>query len=153
MSSIYYEEELKELNKSGLKYLIVGGIAVNLHGLPRLTRDLDLMIDINADNLQKFVKVMKKLNYATKFPINEWQGKSAIAFFSDQDDSKQIDVLLKNPIDFKAAYKRRKMFKINEASFNCVGFDDLLKMKEIAGRDRDLIDMGYLKKFKSEEKT
>jgi hypothetical protein len=42
------------------------------------------------------------------------------------------------------------VFKLRNTNISCVGFDDLIKMKEIANRDRDWIDIGYLKKYKRE---
>lgn len=147
---IYYEEEIKALNRSKIKYLVVGGIAVNLYGLHRLTRDLDLMIDITEENLQKFVHLMNELKYGTKISTEEWKGLVSIAFHHQKDKSKQIDIFLKNPIDFKSAYKRRRIIKLGKTKVSCVSLDDLLKMKEIAGRDRDWIDIGYLKKYMKE---
>ena len=152
MSEKYYEKEIKALNKSKIKYLVVGGIAVNLYGLYRLTRDLDLMIDISEENLEKFMSLMNKLGYGTNLSIDEWKGKVAIAFRHQKDKSKQIDIFIRNPIDFKNAYKKRKIFKLGKTKIVSVSFEDLLKMKEISGRDRDLIDMGYLKKYKQEGK-
>jgi hypothetical protein len=152
MIDLYYEKVFNALNKSKIKYLVVGGIAVNLYGLIRLTRDLDLMIDISEENLAKFVHLMKALGYGTKLSVSEWQDKVAIAFRNAKDESKQIDIFMKNPIDFGDAYKKRKIFKLGRTEVACVGFEDLLKMKEIAGRDRDLIDMGYLKKYRQEGK-
>ena len=150
MIEYYYEKEVKTLNKHRLKYLVVGGIAVNLHGLNRLTRDLDLMIDINEENLAKFIFLMDKLGYGSKVSIDDWKGKVAIAFRHNKIENKQIDVFMKNPIDFKKAYKKRAIFKIGKTKVSCVGLLDLIKMKEIANRDRDWIDIGYLKKYKQE---
>ena len=152
MSLLYYEEEIRALNKTKIKYLVVGGVAVNLHGLVRMTRDLDLMIDINEDNLQKFVSLMSKLGYGTNLSVDEWKGKVTIAFRNDKDKSKQIDIFMKNPIKFDQAYKRRKLFDLGRVKISCVGLEDLLRMKAISGRDRDLIDSGYLKKYKREKK-
>jgi len=152
MSELQYEDEIKALNKKRIKYLVVGGIAVNLHGLYRLTRDLDLMIDINEENLEKFVDLMSKLDYGTKVSIDDWKGKVAIAFRHNRDADKQIDVFMRNPIDFKKAYQRRNILKLGKTKVSCVCLDDLLKMKEIANRNRDWIDIGYLKKFKKEGK-
>jgi len=146
MSELLYEEELKALNRCKLKYLVIGGFAVNLHGLYRLTRDLDLMIDISEDNLEKFINLMKKLGYASTVAIEKSKNTAALSFRLDKDDYKQIDVFLKNPINFLRAYKRRKLFKFGKTSVACVGLKDLLAMKELAGRDRDWIDIGYLRK-------
>ena len=152
MIEMYYEPIIKALNKSKIKYLVVGGIAVNLYGLNRLTRDLDLMIDISEKNLSKFVHLMNTLGFGTKLSVDEWEGKVAIAFRHQKDQSRQVDIFVKNPIDFSAAYGRRKILKLGKTKVSCISFDDLLEMKEISGRDRDLIDMGYLKKYEQEGK-
>lgn len=147
---MYYEDEIKALNKSRIKYLVIGGIAVNLYGLHRLTRDLDLMIDISEENLQCFVHLMNKLGYGSKISTEEWKGLISIGFRHKKDELKQIDIFLKNPIDFKSAYKNRKIIKLGKTKVSCVSLADLFKMKEIAGRDRDWIDIGYLKKYMKE---
>ena len=152
MRELYYEDEIKALNKSKIKYLVVGGIAVNLYGLNRFTRDLDLMIDINEENLAKFIDLVNKLGYGTKVAIDDWKGKVAIAFRHSKEENKQIDVFMKNPIDFNKAYKKRVTFKVGKANISCVNLDDLIRMKEKADRNRDWIDIGYLKKYKREGK-
>ena len=48
-----YRKIFKELNKSKIEYLVVGGLAVNFHGIPRMTYDLDLMLLMESDNILK----------------------------------------------------------------------------------------------------
>jgi len=147
----YYRKEIKAFNKNRLHYLVIGGIAVNLYGLQRLTLDLDLMIDLSPELLEKFVKIMEKLGYGTKVPQKKWAKVMAIAFVNQQDNDKRIDVFLKNPIDFTKAYKRRKVFKVEGLSISCVSFEDLIDLKNKASRTRDLIDIGSLKRLKKLE--
>jgi hypothetical protein len=144
---MYYEEEIKALNQSRLKYLIVGGLAVNLYGVHRLTRDLDLMIDISEENLNKFAEIMKKLGYASKITLEKAKNLVALCFHHTKDEFKQIDIFLKNPIDFKKAYRRRKVIKVKNVPFSCASLQDIIQMKEKAGRDRDWIDIGALRKI------
>lgn len=146
MIEYYYEKEVKALNKSRIKYLIVGGFAVNLYGIHRLTKDMDMMIDLSKDNIDKLIKILGKLGYDTRIP-KEKRGKlTAIAFFNKHDEDKRIDVFLKNPIDFDSAYKRRKIFRPAGYNISCVSFDDLIKLKNMADRLRDWIDIGSLKR-------
>ena len=152
MSQLYYEDEIKALNKSRLKYLVVGGIAANLYGLYRLTQDLDVMIDIPEEKIEQFEKVMDSLGYKTRVPIEKRRTVIAIAFVNNKDEYKRIDVFLKNPIDFEQAYRKRKLKKLGKVNVSCVSLEDLIKMKEKSGRDRDLIDIGYLKKYIKEGK-
>jgi hypothetical protein len=130
-----------------IKYLVVGGMAVNLYGLHRLTMDLDLMIDLSKANFTKFVEVMRGIGYETTIPGKEWDKHLAIAFRTKTDEDKRIDVFLKNPIDFKQAYKKRRVFTAGKLRISCIGLDDLLAMKDKAGRVRDWIDVGSLKRI------
>ena len=150
---IYYGKELKALNKSRIRYLIVGGMAVNLYGVHRLTRDLDLMIDLSRDHFEKFVQMMAGLGYRTNVPKDKWDQVVAIAFKDTKDEDKRIDVFLRNPIDFDLAYKRRKVFKADGLSISCVALDDLLEMKNKADRLRDWIDIGSLQRMRELKKN
>lgn len=144
----YYEKEIKALNKSRIKYLVIGGFAVNLYGVHRLTKDLDLMIDLSANHLADFIKVISKLGYLTDVPESKWSKCTAIAFKNKDDEDKRIDVFLKNPIDFSAAYKKRKIFRSAGYNISCVGYDNLIELKNKANRLRDWIDIGSLKRMK-----
>jgi hypothetical protein len=56
-----FEEIFRELNRRKIDYIVVGGVAVVMHGVVRLTADLDLMVHLEEKNLTKFVKVMNEL--------------------------------------------------------------------------------------------
>lgn len=144
----YYEKEIKALNKNHIKYLVIGGMAVNLYGVHRLTMDLDLMIDLNENHWHKFLKVIEHLGYYTNVPEDNWKKLAAIAFLNHKDKDKRIDVFLKNPLDFNKAYKKRKVFRAGTFSVSCVSFNDLLKLKNRADRLRDWIDIGSLERVR-----
>ncbi|MFH1380554.1 MAG: nucleotidyltransferase family protein, partial [Candidatus Omnitrophota bacterium] len=67
---IFYEEILKEFQKKKVKYVLVGGIAVNLLGSLRSTADLDILVDMNDKNLTKVVKILQKKGYRIKQPVD-----------------------------------------------------------------------------------
>lgn len=147
MQEEYYAKELKTLNKSGIKYLVIGGLAVNLYGLHRLTRDLDLLIDLSADNFDKLVEVLGKIGYKTRVPRSKWDKLTAISFFTSEDEDKQIDIFLKNPLNFNKAHKKRKVFRGGGVQIPCISLDDLINLKNKANRVRDWIDVGSLRRM------
>jgi predicted nucleotidyltransferase len=149
----YYEKEIKALNKNRIKYLVIGGMAVNLYGIHRFTKDLDLMIDLSEKHWQKFLKAIGHLDYYTKVPENKWKNLTAIAFMNHRDEDKRIDVFLRNPMDFGRAYKNRKVFKIDNFRISCVSLKDLLKLKNQADRLRDWIDIGSIKRMQELKKN
>jgi len=157
-----YEEIFKEFELRGVRYLAIGGMAVNLYGYVRLTMDLDIMADLSDENLFKVVDVMEKFGYTPRVPVNphefiskekreEWiKEKGAIVFtFIDlKSPFKHIDVFLSNPIDFEDAYLRKEVLTVGGIRINLASIDDLIKMKHSAGRPRDLEDINHLERIK-----
>ena len=60
---MYYFDILKELFDRKIDYLIVGGLAVNLYGVPRVTQDIDIIIAFDKENIFKLNEVFKSLGY------------------------------------------------------------------------------------------
>jgi len=156
---VLYEDVFKTLNKNKIKYLVIGGLAVNLHGFIRMTLDLDLIISLDNDNKIKFYKLMKSLKFKTRKPkltkkimLESYKPKNTkvITFF--RDEFELIDVFIENPIDFSESYKNRKTFKYNRINIPTIPLNLLIKMKRKTGRERDLIDIGYLKQIKKRKK-
>ncbi len=157
-----YEEIFREFEQKDVRYLIVGGMAVNLYGYLRLTIDLDLMVDLSDENLSKIINVMERLGYIPKVPVNphefiskekrdEWirnKGAIVFTFIDPKAPFKVIDIFLVNPIDFEEAYTNKKVMKIKGISINIASIDDLIKMKSACGRPRDIEDIDHLMRIK-----
>jgi hypothetical protein len=58
------------LNQSGVRYLIAGGIAVNIHGYQRATADLDIVIQLEKENILAALRVLGNLDYRSILPVN-----------------------------------------------------------------------------------
>ncbi len=65
-----YLELFKRLSQQKIRYLICGGLAVNIYGIPRMTADIDLLLDFTDDNIEKFETAIKLLMYQSVFPIS-----------------------------------------------------------------------------------
>jgi hypothetical protein len=158
---MFYQEEISALNEKNVRYLVVGGVALVLHGVVRLTADLDLMLDLSNDNLSKFLEVMKSLDYKPKLPVDlkaildpgkrkEWAREKnmiAFAFVHQKHDYKEIDVFIDEPIPFVEAFKRKKTLLAKDVKINVISFDDLVTLKEKSGREQDIKDIKMLKKL------
>jgi hypothetical protein len=137
-------------NAEGVEYLVVGGHAVNVHGVPRLTKDLDVFIRGSAANGEKVFLALTRFGA----PL---AGYSAADFHGHEEDVFQIGVE-PNPIDilqritgvdFDLAWERREMFEVEEglmAPF--LSLDDVLTNKLEVGRPQDLADADRLTKMK-----
>mgnify|MGYP001611217731 FL=1 len=155
-----YEDIFKQLDKENVKYLLIGGTAVILHGVPRNTADVDFMLNMDRDNLLRFIKAMKILGYQPKVPVppeefadpakrKEWQEEKNMIVFSFQhpdDPFMIIDIMINSPIDFEAAYLRRKVIAKWGTQVSLASIEDIIKLKEIAGRKQDLSDIALLRR-------
>ncbi|OGW81245.1 MAG: hypothetical protein A2Z83_00895 [Omnitrophica bacterium GWA2_52_8] len=66
---MFYERIFKKLQKEKVRYLVAGGMAVNLYGVPRMTNDLDILIDPSDANIKRLKKAIKTLGYRPKIPV------------------------------------------------------------------------------------
>lgn len=65
-----FEKIFRQFNKERIQYLVVGGVAVNLHGYLRFTGDLDILLLLEEKNIKKLDKLMKKLKYYPRLPVS-----------------------------------------------------------------------------------
>ena len=157
---MFYENVFRALYKHEVRYLVVGGVAVNLYGVLRMTADLDLIVHLTeGDNVKRFVAVMKELGYKPRAPVNaddfsdaqkrqEWiKDKGALVFTWVAPKSyEQVDVFLHDPIVFEEAYQRKRVVPVADFNITVVSLDDLKKLKRDSGRDKDISDLNQLSK-------
>jgi hypothetical protein len=137
-------------NAEGVEYLVVGGHAVNMHGVPRLTKDLDVFIRGSELNSERVFRALARFGA----PLT---GYSAADFHGHDEDVFQIGVepnridILQTiaGVDFDSAWQRREMFEVEDgliAPF--LSLDDVLTNKLLVGRLQDLADADRLTKMK-----
>lgn len=155
----------KKLNEERIRYIVVGGLAVNLYGIPRMTYDIDLILDLEDESLERFLMLVKKWGFKPKIPVDimdfmieekreDWiNNKNMKAFNLVNPDwaISEIDVIIGTPLDYKQARKNAKYIGIQGVSVPTVSLDDLIKMKENTGRAQDKADIGYLRRVKNEK--
>ncbi len=159
---MYYFDVMELFFKKGIKYLIVGGLAVNLYGIPRVTQDIDIIISMDKENIYKINRALKELGYVPRLPVNpddladknilnEWiktKNLKAFSFYHKTDAYKVVDILIVHPLDFKEAYRRKTIKKVGNIEIFLVSIDDLILLKQNIGRAQDLSDVQLLKKVK-----
>jgi hypothetical protein len=67
---MYYEAVFKALQQQRIRYAVAGGVALVLHGVVRFTADLDLIVDLEQENLRRFVKALQDLGYRPRNPVS-----------------------------------------------------------------------------------
>lgn len=132
-------------NKNEVKYLVIGGYAVSFHGYPRSTKDLDICIKISEENAEKMVKVINDFGLGSlKLKSEDFLKRDFITQLGHEPV--RIDIL--NDIDgvsFEDAWENKKVINYKGKEINFIGYNELLKVKEKAGRPQDLADISKLK--------
>ena len=157
-----YEKILAALEKNDIRYLVIGGLAVWLHGYDRATKDLDLMVSFEKDNMDKFIKIVKSLGLKPRVPVEPdeladknkrefWKNEKnmkVFSFYNPENDTEIIDIMIQDYIDFEEAYKSKNLveFRGLGIKIKVISIDNLIKLKEIAGRSTDKIDIEKLRK-------
>lgn len=160
VAELIYEDVFRALHQAKVRYLVVGGVAVVLHGWTRFTKDLDLMLDLDdAGNVRRFVQAAEGLGYRPSVPValadladpvrrEAWRrekGALVLHLIRPEAPLERIDVFLFNPLAFGGARSRMQVVAIPGVDIPVVSLDDLIAMKEAAGRPQDQEDVLRLK--------
>ena len=149
------------LQATGVRYVVVGGVAVNLHGYQRFTKDIDLVIELVPDQALKALEALQKLGYRPNVPaklsdfadptIREgWirdKGMMVFQMYSNQTRM-SIDIFVQYPVDFEELWGHGTKIDLPETSLRIASIDHLVLMKRQAGRPQDLLDVEKLEKLK-----
>lgn len=159
----YFLPIIETFNKNDIVYVAVGGIAVILHGHTRLTTDIDFIIKLETENINRATKAISELGYIPKVPIkladfaNEeirksWiseKGMQVLGFTLPNNPLVSIDIFVKYPIDFNSLYKDSKEVNLDNSKIRICSINHLIEMKQIAGRAKDLEDIRILELLKN----
>lgn len=147
------------LNTAGVRYIVVGGLAVVAHGYGRQTVDLDLVVQLEPESIQALFAALAGLGYQPRVPVTaagmadaaqrqRWiaeKGMTVLNFFSDRHRETPVDVFVTEPFDFDREYARAPVEEIAPGvPLRIVRLATLLSMKREAGRPQDLADIHEL---------
>jgi hypothetical protein len=152
------EHVLELLNDAGVRYLVVGGVAVVLHGHLRTTADLDLVLDLAPDNVRAAVAALAVNGFRPRAPVKledfadpatrrSWIDEKNLEVFSlwhPDIPGFEVDLFVTVPFDFNSVYGRKIELPIERTIAPVIGLADLIELKQAAGRHRDLEDVKAL---------
>ncbi|MCB0318831.1 MAG: nucleotidyl transferase AbiEii/AbiGii toxin family protein, partial [Bdellovibrionales bacterium] len=154
---------LEQLEKNNCSYLIVGGLAVVLHGRARLTTDIDLIIALDKENCLKVLNCLEELGFKSRIPVNpknfadanirrnwiEEKGLTVMSFYSENDPLISVDLFVEHPLDYAEMQKRAVYKDLGEINVLVASIDDIIELKKISGRPKDLDDIEALELIKN----
>ncbi len=133
----------ESFQKYNVKYLVIGGIAAVLYGVPRATFDLDILIEASEENALHLLDALLDAGLGTASLTNKDEILSnEITIFKDRV---RIDVQTKTPgLIFEDAWKRKQIMNYKGQEFYVASLEDLVASKKATGRTTDLEDVRLL---------
>jgi hypothetical protein len=152
------ETVLAALNAAGVRNLIVGGVAVVLHGHLRTTAHLDLVVELTGENALAAVRALAQIGYRPRAPVSaeafadaatrtSWsreKGMTVFSLWSDRAPGLEVDLFVTEPFDFDEAYSRSLRVSLDTTTATVVSLSDLIQLKRAAGRPIDHADIEAL---------
>ena len=159
------ERVLGALEREGVRFLVVGGVAVVLHGYLRTTVDLDLVIQLDEANVLRAIEVFKRLRFEPRVPVSiesfadesqrvRWVREKNARVFSlwhPDEPGFLVDLFVEEPFDFDERYGRAAVARLGEEDVRVLAIEDLVEMKLAAGRAQDLADVEALLRLQGAE--
>lgn len=156
---------LQSLTDNQVQYVLVGGLAVQLHGFLRATVDIDLVLAMNDTNLERFIEVAKRFGLQPVIPvpidalknaeqIDRWhreKGMLAFALREPQVGGSVIDILVRPDIAFDRLHVSAARGRLFGREVLIASIADLIEMKRIANRPKDQLDVAALEKIQRGE--
>ena len=139
-----FKEFIQSLNDSQVRYLVVGGYAVALHGYPRYTKDIDIWIDMTYANAIRIAQAIQHFGFSS-LGLKEQDFLEPDTIIQLGYPPRRIDLLTTlHGIDFQTCYQVKVVVEIEGVPVNFIDLENLKKNKRATGRAQDLADIENL---------
>lgn len=156
-------ELISLLSGNKIDYVLVGGLAVALHGYARNTMDVDVVLAMDPGNLERFIASARAAGLRPVLPvpieslanpalIDQWHREKGMLAFSLRGPEAQatvIDILVRPAIPYAELRRDAVSIEIGDWSVAVASIEHLIAMKTGTGRSRDAIDVEELERLKS----
>lgn len=158
----------RALERSGVRYLVAGGLAVNAHGYLRMTFDVDLVVQLERSNVLAAFDALASIGYRPSIPVTaaqfadprvrgEWVAQrrmQVLNFYSEQHRETSVDVFATEPFDFATEHAAAVSGEIAPGlRVRFVSIATLIAMKEVANRPHDRDDIQHLRSLLEDRKS
>jgi Nucleotidyl transferase AbiEii toxin, Type IV TA system len=159
---VFFRELLQAFADANQPYCLVGGVAVNLHGIPRMTYDVDIAVPTTRESLEGTEQILQRLGLRCRLPIRlgdlsddvlreEYRRDRnliAVTFTDPSDPLREVDVLVSPSVPATDLVARALSLDLDGIPVSLVTIEDLIALKRNTGRDQDAADIAHLERLK-----
>jgi hypothetical protein len=162
---MFYLDLFSALARRRVEYVLIGGLAISLHGIERATMDIDVTVAMTPENLSALVAMAHDLGMTPVLPVDlnsltdlaqlkQWHHERSLEVFALRAPGSSgvtLDVLLYPPVDFTGLQERAVTFKAGDVPVIVASIDDMIALKQAVGRPIDLADIAHLNRIKTSD--
>lgn len=162
-----YDDVYAALADAGVRYVVVGGMAVVLSGHVRATVDLDVVVDLEPAPARRAVEALAGLGLLPRVPVTAtdladadvragWvrdKNMQVLSFYDPDHPVREVDVFVSYPLDFEALCAQAVVVDIAGRKVPVASKEHLVRMKQAAGRPQDLADVAALEQLLAKERA
>ena len=155
-----FREVINKLNDNNAPYMVSGSVAMNYYTVPRMTRDVDIVIEIN--DIESFYNAFKNGYYIDKRAVSDAVRDRFMFNIIHLEEAIKIDFIIKKDTEYrKTEFERRRQVDIDGLKVFIVSIEDLIISKLLWSKDsrsdfqindiknllKEKIDLEYLEKW------
>jgi predicted nucleotidyltransferase len=139
-----FKEFIQSLNDNQVRYLVIGGYAVALHGYPRYTKDIDIWIEMSSENANRMLQALEQFGFAS-LDLQPQDFMTPDQVIQLGYPPSRIDLLTTpDGVNFVECYATKLEVDIGDVLVNFIDLDNLRVNKKASGRLQDLADLENL---------
>ncbi len=156
---MFYLDLFRMLQEESVDYVVVGGLAINLHGVERATMDVDLVLAMDESNLRRFLAAATRLKLKPSLPVSieslcdakqldAWVREKHLIAFPLRPASPNVptvDIIVRPAVPFEQMHGNRIEKEVGGVRLSLASIDDLISLKTGTGRKQDASDIEALK--------
>lgn len=153
-----FSDVLRELAQAQVRYVVVGGVAAVMHGVERVTYDLDLVIELTRESCLAAIERLLTIGFKARVPVDprgfadpvlreSWlreKGMQVFSFWDTTGQRAQVDIFVRYPLDFETLWGEATRVDLDGVELRFASPAHLVKMKRVAGRPKDIEDIRAL---------
>jgi hypothetical protein len=134
---LIYADVFAELERQGVRYVVTGGVAILLHGYPRETRDLDIVVDASPMEAERVTRALASAGFVPTLPLPLHM---LVVLTLADAVGRTIDVFARYPIPFEELWANSERVRVGDCLARVASFADVVRAKQLQGLPHHLRD-------------
>ena len=126
----------RKFEKAGIAYMLTGSMAMNYYAQPRMTRDIDVVIEIASHDVERVAALFRPDYYVSEENIRESLAQESIFNLIHRESVIKVDCIVRKGSEYRQTeFARRRQVSIGDFSAYIVSKEDLIISKLFWAKD------------------